>query len=149
MLCIVPVEAAGGIEGLVVSGIEELVGEVEDVLLVSAGCFDLCCDSVERDVAGDDIFSSPLLAASGLLKPAAHLHVVRSGSVVVVNVELADHFVLLAGIYAEHRLLVGVDVSQIEVGLLYEGQQILDSGLAQGHRDMCNDDSPRIATRSI
>ena len=150
VLCVVPVETACGIEGLVVLSVESLVGEVEGVLLIGAGRLDLRSHGIERDVFGDDSLSGVLRLAVGIdAIPAAHLLAFGSRSVVVVKVELADHLVLLTSELAEHRLLVGVDVGQIEVGLLYEGQQILDRGFAQGHWDMCINDSPRITTRKI
>ena len=126
MLCIVPVEAARGIEGLVVSGIEELVCEVEVVFLIGAGFLNLCGDSVEGDVAGDDIFSSPLLTTCGLLEPAAHLRALKSCSGIVVHIKLADGLVLFTGELTKYRLLVGVDVGQREVGLLCEVDDIVE-----------------------
>ena len=126
VLCIVPVEAASGIEGLVVSSVEELVCEVEVILLIGAGLLNLCGDSVEGDVAGDDIFSSPLFAAGGLLEPAAHLCALKSCSGIVVHIKLADGLVLLTGELTKYRLLVGVDVGQREVGLLCEVDDIVE-----------------------
>ena len=126
MLCIVPVEAASGIEGLVVSSVEELVCQVEGIFLIGAGLLDLRSDGIERQVASDNGLSGVLLAAGGLQEPAAHLHAFLGSSSSVVDIELADGLVLLTGKLTQHGLLVCIDIGQCEVGLLNEGQHIVE-----------------------
>ena len=111
-----------------VGSVEELVGEVEGVLLIGAGHFDLRSDGIECDVAGDDIVNSPLLTTGGLQEPAAYLHVLRGSSGVVVNIKLADGLVLLTSELTKDSLLVGVDVGQLIVWLLHEVDYIGERG---------------------
>ena len=106
-------------------GIEGLVSQVEGVLHVCAGNLDVCGDGNECYVAGDDGLSGVLRPALCVEEiPAAHLLAFRSRSCGVVDIECADGLVLLAGELTEDGRLVGVDVCQFEVGLLYDVQHV-------------------------
>ena len=135
MLTVVPVIGAEGIEGFVVVGIEELVGEVEDILAVGVGGLDLRSDGIESDVAANNRLGRVFLTAGALDEPAAYLIAFRAGGLVVIVVEVADGLVFLAGGFQQHGLLVGVDVGEGVVGLLYDVEHVTDAVLTIGHRD--------------
>ena len=135
MLTVVPVIGAEGIEGFVVVGIEELVGEVEDILAVGAGGLDLRSYGIESDVTADNRLGRVFLATGALDEPAAYLIAFRAGGLIVIVVEVADGLVFLTDGFQQHGLLVGVDVSEGIVGLLNDVEHVTDAVLTIGHRD--------------
>ena len=136
VLGVVPVEAfAGGSECLVIGSVEELVGQVEVIFVRLAGRLYLRGHGVEVDVAGDDGLGGVLLAAGSLEEPAAHLRALLGGGGGIVDVEGTNLLVLFTDELAEHGALVGVDIGQLEVGLLDNVEHILNRGLTICHGD--------------
>ena len=135
MLPVVPVVGTKGIESLVVVGIEELIGEVEDILAVGVGGLDLRSDGIESDVAANNRLGRVFLTTSALDKPSAYLIAFRAGGLVVIVVEVADGLVFLADGFQQHGLLIGVDVGEGIVGLLYDVEHVTDAVVTIGHGD--------------
>ena len=135
VLVVVEIVGSEGVEGLMVGRVEELVGEVVDVLAVGVGCLYLGGDGIEADVAGDDGRRLVFLTAGGLLEPAAHLVALGAGGLVEIVVEVTDGLVLFTDGLQEDGLLVGVDIGEGVVGLLDDGEDVVEVVVAQGHRD--------------
>ena len=136
MLCVVPVEAlASGIEGLMVFSIEILVGQVEEILLVSASRLHLGLYSVQLRVGGNDVSRCKLLAQHVLLEPATSLvAVLRGRSLVDVVGKRTDGGVFLYLLRSQYRA-VNTDILQRIVGLEDDVQHVIHLRIASGHGD--------------
>ena len=136
VLCIVPVETvACGVEGFMVLSIEEFVGQVEDILLVSAGHLNLGLDSIKLSIGCDDVSCGKLLAQDVGLEPTTSLVAfLGSSSFVDVIGKCINGGVFLDSLRSQYAA-VNTDILQFVVWFEDDVQHVFHLCLASSHRD--------------